>query len=99
MPPKTTFLRQILKIVPCQYQPPQECLHYTQDYLKLESVLQLKKQSWELLWHKSTKMESERASFKRITNTETELYIHFLWGEILKADANRLRVIIEYIRD
>lgn len=30
---------------------------------------------------------------------ETQLYVHFLWGEVLKADANKLRIIIEYIRD
>lgn len=27
------------------------------------------------------------------------MYIHFLWGEMLKADANRLRIIVEHIRD
>jgi hypothetical protein len=34
-----------------------------------------------------------------MSNKEVELYIHFLWGQLLKADVNRLRVIIEYIRD
>lgn len=43
-PPKTTFLKQILKIVPADYQPPRECLHFTQDYLKLESVQKIKRQ-------------------------------------------------------
>lgn len=27
------------------------------------------------------------------------MYIHFLWGELLNADANKLRIIIEHIRD
>jgi hypothetical protein len=45
-PPKTTFLKQILKIVPADYLPPLECLHYTSEYLKLESVLKIKRQSW-----------------------------------------------------
>lgn len=30
---------------------------------------------------------------------EMEIYIHFLWGEMLRADANRLRILIEHIRD
>lgn len=34
-----------------------------------------------------------------MSGREMEVYVHFLWGEMLKADANRLRIIVEHIRD
>lgn len=37
--------------------------------------------------------------FDNMSLQEMEMYIHFLWGELLKADSNKLRIIIEHIRD
>jgi hypothetical protein len=44
-------------------------------------------------------MDHTRIRFESMSSREMEVYIHFLWGELLKADANKLRIIIEHIRD
>lgn len=65
----------------------------------MSAVSKIKQQDWELLWNKSTKMDHSRVRFDNMSSKEMEIYIHFLWGLLLKADSNRLRIITEYVRD
>lgn len=99
LPPKTTFLKQILKIVPAGIKPPLECLHLCHEVLKVQSFSRIKRQEWELLWDKKSKWEHSRIKFEEMSMEERGIYIHFLWGQLLKADANRIRVILEHVRE
>lgn len=65
----------------------------------MPAVSKIKQQGWELLWNKATKMDHSRVRFDNMSSKEMDIYIHFLWGLLLKADSNRLRIITEYVRD
>ena len=111
MPPKTSFLESvILKLPPPQYLPPLECLHYTKlAYLQLPAVTRIKRQSWELNWSKAANNKAKKNHEKEMLNITIEfgrmsvqakqMYVHFLFGEMLKANASKLRTLLEYIRD
>ena len=63
LPPKTTFLKQILKLLPNNYTPPLECVHYCSEVLTQGSFAVTKRQEWELLWDKKKKKDQSRIKF------------------------------------
>ena len=70
LPPKTTFLKQIIKLLPKGYSPPLECIHFCNEVLSSGSFAQTKRQEWELMWDKKTKKEQTTIKYEEMSMPE-----------------------------
>lgn len=108
MPIKSRFLAVMLKLCPVDYLPPFECLHFLrEEYFELPRVRALKKHSWESLWQKrdpqkkgeSNERTKNSVNLQNLSPEELEMYLHYLWKEILEGNHQRVRIILEHLRN